>query len=76
MWQTAEDRFIQVVSHPETYHETPNDDGTVTIDDFGYHCVYKYGTAKRTYKKLAREERKWQKKFYKMLMKHLQEWWD
>lgn len=76
MWQTAEDRFIKVVSHPETYHETDNGNGTVTIDDLGYHCVYKYGTAKRTYKKLAREERKWQKKFYKMLLNHYGEWWD
>ena len=76
MWQTVEDRYIQIVEHPETYHETPNDDGTVTVDDLGFHCVYKCGTMKRTYKKMAKEEKKWQKKFYKMLMNHLQEWWD
>lgn len=77
MWQTVEDRYIQIVEHPETYHETPNDDGTVTVDDLGFHCVYKCGNnMKRTYKAMAKEEKKWQKKFYKMLMNHLQEWWD
>ena len=76
MWQTVEDRYIQIVNHPETYHETPREDGTILVDDLGYHCVYKYGTAKRTYKKIAKEQKKWQKKFYKMLMNHLEEWWD
>lgn len=77
MWQTVEDRYIQIVDHPETYHSTQNEDGTVTVDDLGYHCVYKCGNnMKRTYKAIAKEEKKWQKKFYKMLMNHLQEWWD
>ncbi len=86
-WQNIEDEYIQVVDHPETYKEHDNGDGTVTVDDLGFHCVYKYGpkgTSKRarrramliTHKKLHKAEQKYKKLFFKTVCKYLESWWD
>ena len=75
-WQGLEDEYIKVVDHPETYKEHSNGDGTVTIDDFGCHCEYLYGSMKKTYKKLAKEQEKYKKLFFMSLAEHIEEWWD
>lgn len=82
-WQNLEKDYIKIVKHPETYRTRDNGDGTVTIQDMGFHCEYKYGprnnkrkAMKITYKKLNKDQAKYKKKFYKMLMKYLEDWWD
>ena len=82
-WQNLAEDYIKVVNHPETYRTHDNGDGTVTIQDMGFHCEYKYGphnnkkkAAKITYKRLSKDQAKYKKKFYKMLMKYLEDWWD
>ena len=75
-WQNLEEEYITVVDHHETYKTHENGDGTVTIDDLGFHCEYKYGSAKRTYKKLHKDQEKYKKLFFKTIMEHLEEWWD
>ena len=75
-WQGLEDEYVKVVDHPETYKERSNGDGTVTIDDFGCHCEYKYGSMKKTYEKLAKEQEKYKKLFFASLAEHIEEWWD
>ena len=75
-WQNVENEYIQVVYHPETYAEHDNEDGTTTVDDLGFHCVYKYGTAKRTRKKIRKVQDKYKKLFFKNLYKYIETWWD
>ena len=75
-WMNLEEEYVKVIDHPETYKEVDNGDGTVSIEDLGFHCEYKYGSMKRTYKKLHKEQEKHKKKFFMMLSKHMQEWWD
>jgi len=82
-WQNLEDEYITVVEHPETFKEHDNGDGTVTIDDFGFHCEYKYGpknnrrkAMKITYKKLYKAQQKYKKLFFMSLFEHIEEWWD
>lgn len=82
-WQGLEDEYITVVHHPETYKSHDNDNGTVTVDDFGFHCEYKFGpknntrkAMKITYKKLHKEQEKYKKLFVNYVAKHMHEWWD
>jgi len=86
-WQGVEEEYIKVVLHPETYKSHDNKDGTVTVDDLGFHCEYKYGpkgTSKKTrrkamkitYKKMKKQQLKWKKKFYKVVFKYMESWWD
>lgn len=75
-WQNVEDEYIKVIHHPETYKEQENEDGTVTIVDFGCHCEYKFGSAKKTYKKLYKVQTKYKKLFFKNLFKYIETWWD
>lgn len=82
-WQNLESEYIRVVDHPKTYRAHDNGDGTVTIQDMGFHCEYKYGPRNNrrkammiTYKKLNKDQAKYKKKFYKMLMKYMESWWD
>ena len=75
-WQGLEEEYIKVIDHHETYKEHDNGDGTVTIDDLGYHCEYKYGSVKKTYKKLAKAQEKYKKLFFMSLAEHMEEWWD
>ena len=75
-WQNLEDDYIKVVYHPETYKSHENDDGTVTVDDLGYHCEYKYGSMKRTYRKFNKAYKKYRARFFKYLGEHIEEWWD
>lgn len=75
-WQGLEDEYVQVVYHPETYKEHDNGDGTSTIDNLGSHNVYKYGSMKRTYKKLRKAQNKYKKLFFKAVAKYLESWWD
>jgi len=85
-WQTIEDEYIQVVKTGE-FKSHDNGDGTSTIDDLGFKCIYKYGpkgTSKRarrkamliTYKKLHKAQNKYKKLFFKTLYKNLESWWD
>ena len=81
-WMNLEDEYIQVVHHGEMKSHD-NGDGTATIDDLGFHCVYKYGprnnkrrAMKITYRKLYKAEQKYKKLFYKMLFKYMESWWD
>ena len=80
-WQSLEGEYIKVVEHPDTYREHDNGDGTVTIQNMGFHCEYKYGPRNNkrkamiiTYKKLNKEQKKYKKKFYKMVFKYLESW--
>ena len=75
-WQNIEDEYVQVIYHPETYEECDNGDGTCTIIDKGYHCVYKYKSAKKTYKKLHKVQEKYKKLFFKNLCEYIESWWD
>lgn len=86
-WQNIEEECIKVVEHPETYKEHDNGDGTVTIEDLGFHCVYRYGPkgnskhARRramiiTNKKVYKLQQKYKKLFFKTIMKNLESWWD
>jgi len=75
-WQNLEEEYIAVIDHPETYKSHDNGNGTVTIDDLGFHCEYKYGSAKRTYKKLHKDQEKYKKLFFKTVMRFMEEWWD
>ena len=86
-WQNIEDECIQIVDHPETYREHDNGDGTITIDDLGYHCVYKYGpkgNSKKahhkammiTHKKVHKMQQRYKKLFFKTVAKNLESWWD
>lgn len=75
-WQGLEDEYIKVIYHPETYESKDNGDGTVTILDMGCHCEYKYGSMKRTYRKLAKEQEKYKKLFFDSLRKYHALWWD
>lgn len=75
-WHSLEEEYVTIVHHPETFKTTDNEDGTVTINDFGMHCEYKYGSAKRTYKKLYKDQQKLKKKFFSMLYKYIETWWD
>lgn len=75
-WMNLKDEYIKVINHQETYKEHDNNDGTVTIENLGFHCKYKYGSINKTYKKLHKEETKYKKKFFKMLYKYIEEWWD
>ena len=83
-WISAEERYIRVVEHPETYKSQDNGDGTVTILDHGFHCEYLCGkkfktgrkAMKRCYKDLRKEQKKYKHLFFKMLEDHMEEWWD
>ena len=82
-WQGLEDEYIKVIDHPETYKSHENEDGTITVDEFGFHCEYKFGpknntrkAMKITYKKLAKAQKKYKKLFFKSLAEHIEEWWD
>ena len=76
MWQSAEERYITVVDHPETYKTHDNGDGTVTIEDLGCHCEYKCGTTKETYRQMFKEQKYYKRKFFNMINKYLESWWD
>ncbi len=76
MWKTVEDRYIFLTENPTGSKLKDNGDGTSTVVEFGYNVIYKCGTAKRTYKKIYKEERKYKRLFYKMLEEHMEEWWD
>lgn len=75
-WQNLDDEYITVIHHPETYKSHENEDGTITVDDLGFHCVYKYGSAKRTYKKLYKMKRKYKRLFFKTIAENIEKWWD
>ena len=75
-WQNLEDEYVTIIHHPETYREHDNGDGTVTIDDLGFHCEYKYGSMKRTYKKLYKAQNKYKKLFFKTVYENMESWWD
>ena len=75
-WQHIDEEYVKVIKHPETYKEHDNGDGTFTVDDFGYHCEYKYGSAKRTYRKIYKEKKKYKKLFFKHLYTYIESWWD
>ena len=81
-WMNLEDEYIQVVEHGKMKSHD-NGDGTATIDDLGFHCIYKYGprnnnrkAMKITYRKLHKAQQKYKKLFYKMLYKYMESWWD
>lgn len=74
-WQGLEDEYIKVVRTGELKSHD-NGDGTSTIDDLGCKYIYKYGSMKRTYKKLHKAQNKYKKLFYKMLYKYMESWWD
>lgn len=74
-WQNLEDEYIKIEKYGEIKTHD-NGDGTATIDDLGCRCIYKYGSAKRTYKKLAKAQKKYKHLFFKMIEEHLEEWWD
>ena len=75
-WQNLDDEYVQVIHHPETYEERDNGDGTYTVIDHGYHCVYKYKTARKTYKKLHKAQKKYKKLFFESLNEYIESWWD
>lgn len=75
-WQSVEDEYITVVDHPETYKTTDNGDGTVTVNSFGFHCEYKCGSMKRTYRKIAKLQKKYKKLFFKTVLENMESWWD
>lgn len=72
-WINSEKNFIWFV---ETREMKPNDNGTDTVEKMGRKCVYKYGSAKRTYKKLCKYQQKNKKLFFKTLYKYMETWWD
>lgn len=74
-WQNLQDEYVKLEEVGKPKFEK-NNDGTVTLVDTGYRCTYKYKTAKRTYKKLAKAEKKYKKLFFKMICEHIEEWWD
>lgn len=74
-WQNLDEEYIKGEKIGEMQFEK-NDDGTATLVDTGYRFTYKYGSAKRTYKKLAKAEKKYKKLFFKMLYKYMESWWD
>jgi len=74
-WMNLEDEYVQVVETGE-FKSHDNGDGTFTIDDLGFTCIYKYKSMKKTYKKLHKAEQKYKKLFYKMLYKYMESWWD
>lgn len=74
-WMNIENEYIQVVEIGK-FKSHDNGDGTSTIDDLGFKCVYKYKSMKKTYKKLHKVEQKYKKLFYKMLYKYMESWWD
>ena len=85
-WMNIENEYVQVV-HTGEFKSHNNGDGTSTIDDLGFRCVYKYGpkgnsykarrkAMKITYKKMHKAELKYKKLFYKMLYKYMESWWD
>lgn len=82
-WMNIEEEYIQVVEKPGTYTEHDNGDGTVTIDNLGFDCIYKYGprnnkrkAMKITYRKLHKAEQKYKKLFFKTVYKYMESWWD
>lgn len=75
-WQTLEEEYIRVVHHPETRKTHDNEDGTVTVDDLGYHCEYRYGSMKKTYKRLYKAQKKYKKLFFDTVAENIEKWWD
>ena len=84
MWTNAEDRYVRVINHPETYKSHFNEDGTITVDNLGFHCEYlcgkKFKTGRkamlRCYKRISKEKKKYKHLFFKTLEKYMEEWWD
>ena len=74
-WMNLENEYIQVIATGE-FKSHDNGDGTSTVDDLGFKCIYKYKSMKKTYKKLRKAEQKYKKLFYKMLYKYMESWWD
>lgn len=74
-WTNSEKDFIQVIKTGEMKtHYNGND--TYTIEDMGYKCVFKYGSSKKTYRKLRKYQQKNKKLFFKTLYKYIESWWD
>lgn len=61
MWQNIEKDYVKIAKDEK---------------DPGFHCVYKYGSAKKTYKKLAKVQKKYKHLFFKTVEEHIEEWWD
>jgi len=74
-WMNLEDEYI-TVEHYGEMKSHDNGDGTSTIDDLGFRCVYKYGSMKKTYNKLYKAQQKYKKLFFKTVFKYLESWWD
>ena len=72
-WQTCEDKYYKVVHHPETYKSHSNDDGTVTVDDLGFHVEYALGDHDLTNKAFNDEYNFHKHKFFELLEKYLEE---
>lgn len=75
-WSTLEEEYIKVVDAEQPLKEKSDNNGNIVIPSFYFQCKYKYRSAKKTYRKLDKAERKYKKKFFNMLCKHIEEWWD
>ena len=72
-WQNCEDKYFTVIYHPETYKTHSNGDGTVTIDDLGFHVEYSLGDHDLTNKAFIDEYNFHKHKFFELLEKYLEE---
>lgn len=72
-WQTCEDKYFKVVHHPETYKSHSNGDGTVTIDDLGFHVEYSLGDHDLTNKAFINEYNFHKHQFFELLEKYIEE---
>lgn len=86
-WQNLENEYIQIVPHDSGVKYHQNENGTYSIDDPGYHCIYKYGpkgTSQKevrkamiiTYRKLEQAQNKYKRLFFRTVEKYLESWWD
>jgi len=77
-WQGLEDEYIQV-ELPENLKDLfsePDETGCCRYQSENVKITYKYGSAKKTYKKLHKAEEKYKKLFVNYVAKHMYEWWD
>lgn len=75
-WRNCEEKYYKLVEHPETYKSHSNGDGTVTIDDLGYHIEYSLGDVQKTNEAFNKEYALHRKNFFKLLDKYIEELWD
>lgn len=75
-WHNCDEKYFKLISHPETCKTHKGENGTIVVDDFGWHIEYLFGDAETT-NKLYREEYLLHKhKFFELLEKYIEELWD